>query len=65
MNDSHYAFNLPKAPTPKIYRETQNSYEDLSNISIQLSRKIQPEDPLTFFSILFHFFIASLICSSV
>ena len=49
MNDANYAFNLPKAPTPKIYRETQNSYEDLSNISIQLSRKIQPEDPLTFF----------------
>ncbi len=49
MNDANYAFNLPKAPTPKIYRESQNSYEDLSNISIQLSRKIQPQDPLTFF----------------
>ena len=48
MNDAHYAFNLPKAPTPKIYRDSQSTYEDLSNISIQLSRKIQPEDPLTF-----------------
>ena len=48
MNDAHYAFNLPKAPTPKIYRDSQSTYEDLSNISIQSSRKIQPEDPLTF-----------------
>ena len=49
MNDSSYAFILPKSPNPKIYMETSNTYKEISNISIQLSRKIQPEEPYTYF----------------
>jgi hypothetical protein len=49
MNDSSYAFILPKSPNPKIYMETSNTYKEISNISIQLSRKIQPKEPYTYF----------------
>ena len=49
MNDATYGFFSPENPIPKIYRETNFIYEEIANLSIQLSRKIQPYDPQTFF----------------
>ena len=49
MNDSSYAFVVPKLPNPKIYIETSNTYKEIFDISIQLSRKIQPIQPNTYF----------------
>ena len=49
MNDSSYAFVVPKTPNPRIYMETSNTYQEIFDISIQLSRKIQPIEPYTYF----------------
>ena len=44
MNDSLYGFAPASAPSTTLYRESSKTYNDIVNISIKLSRNLEPNN---------------------